>query len=342
MKHDAFISYSSKDYFPFEVCTSLEKEGLKCWIAPRNIVPGTPYARAIMEGIQGADIILVFISNNSLKSEDVLNEIDNAHGLNKTIVPIFIEDVKLTPEFSYYLKRKQWIYESDHILKDILSLFNQKRNSFKSFNCPKFDRLYTISTKVELRVNFNKSIANKNLYSDIIIGFEPLINFNKQLDFSYIVTENILPSEFISAVNRGLDIAFSLIMAKGINLYGIKATLYDGSYHPINSNTHSFEIVAEDALNKALSKVGISILEPMMRIEIEGDHDQEILINNFINKYNGEIFNFFHFNQRYEVHALMPNNEIATHYQEININNISINTCTFAKYRKGESIQYEL
>lgn len=104
-----FLSYSSRDDEAFEFCKNLESKGLRCWIAPRNIVPGVPYARAIMQGLNGADTVVVFISRNSLLSEDVLNEVDNAHGLKKNIIPVFIEKVDLTPEFSYYLKRKQWI-----------------------------------------------------------------------------------------------------------------------------------------------------------------------------------------------------------------------------------------
>lgn len=106
---DIFISYSSKDNLPIEFCRKLESKGAKCWIAPRNITPGIPYARAIMQGLDGSSVVLVFVSSNSLQSEDVLNEIDNAHSLKKTIIPIFLEQVSLTPEFSYYLKRKQWI-----------------------------------------------------------------------------------------------------------------------------------------------------------------------------------------------------------------------------------------
>lgn len=104
-----FISYSTKDSFPAKICSELERLGTECWIAPRDIPRGTPYAKAIMKALSEADIILVFVSSNSLYSEDVLNEIDNAHGMHKTIIPIFIENIELNSEFSYYLKRKQWI-----------------------------------------------------------------------------------------------------------------------------------------------------------------------------------------------------------------------------------------
>ncbi|MDE6010166.1 MAG: toll/interleukin-1 receptor domain-containing protein [Muribaculaceae bacterium] len=112
-KYDIFISYSTRDKLPVEICSKLEKIGLKCWIAPRDILPGVPYARSIMHALQEVSTVLIFISANSLQSEDVLNEIDNAHSLRKRIIPIFIEDVPLNLEFSYYLKRKQWINACD-------------------------------------------------------------------------------------------------------------------------------------------------------------------------------------------------------------------------------------
>lgn len=108
-KYDIFISYSSKDNLPIEICRQLERRGARCWIAPRDIPKGFPYARSIMEGLRNSDVVLVFISSNSLYSEDVLNEVDNAHGMHKTIIPVFIENVQLNAEFSYYLKRKQWV-----------------------------------------------------------------------------------------------------------------------------------------------------------------------------------------------------------------------------------------
>ena len=107
--YDFFISYSSKDPEPIRICNELERRGVSCWIAPRDIPRGTPYARAIMQGIEHSDIFLVFISSNSIASDDVLNEIDNAHRLRKHIIPIFISPVNLSYELSYYLSRKQWI-----------------------------------------------------------------------------------------------------------------------------------------------------------------------------------------------------------------------------------------
>lgn len=127
MTFDAFISYSSKDRLPVEICNRLESHGVKCWIAPRNIEPGTSYVKGIMNGLENSSIVLVFISSNSLTSEDVLNEVENAHRHKRTIIPVFIENVELNQEFSYYLNRKQWtdLYSDiDKGFTRLLSLFN--------------------------------------------------------------------------------------------------------------------------------------------------------------------------------------------------------------------------
>jgi len=138
-KYDFFISYSSKDTVPPRLCNSLENAGASCWIAPRNIRPGTPYAKAIMQGIEESDTFIVCISSNSIISDDVLNEIDNAHRLKKTIIPVFIEPTHLNQELSYYLNRKQWVnlYEGEQqainfiIGHEVLSSSNRQSSSNK-------------------------------------------------------------------------------------------------------------------------------------------------------------------------------------------------------------------
>lgn len=110
MKYDVFISYSTKDKaIADDVCSALENSGIKCWIAPRNIQPGTPYARAIINGIASAKIFLVVLTPDSNDSEHVINEVHTAFKEKKTIIPFFAEKVALNPELNYYLSRKQWL-----------------------------------------------------------------------------------------------------------------------------------------------------------------------------------------------------------------------------------------
>lgn len=124
-KYDFFISYSSKDNeIAFKIVNALESAGLRCWIAPRNIPYGTPYARAIMEGIDECEKFIVLITRNSIESEDVLNEVDNAHSLKKTLIPIRLTDVSLSRELNYYLSRSQWLTITSNNPEEILKLLN--------------------------------------------------------------------------------------------------------------------------------------------------------------------------------------------------------------------------
>lgn len=119
---DYFISYSSKDkQIAFNIVAQIESLGYTCWIAPRNITYGTAYANAIMNGIDQSENFIVLVTDNSIVSEDVLNEVDNAHALKKIIIPIRLSDVNLSREFNYYLSRKQWINLKKADIGDVVS-----------------------------------------------------------------------------------------------------------------------------------------------------------------------------------------------------------------------------
>lgn len=110
MKYDVFISYSTKDKAIADVvCNTLENNGIHCWIAPRNIQPGKPYAREIINGIASSKALLLIYTSNSNSAEHVINEVDAAFNAKKTIIPFLVEDVTMNPELVYYLARKHWL-----------------------------------------------------------------------------------------------------------------------------------------------------------------------------------------------------------------------------------------
>jgi hypothetical protein len=63
MAHDVFISYSNKDKKVADaVCSILENNGIRCWLAPRDITPGSAFAEAIIDGIKGSKIFVLIFS----------------------------------------------------------------------------------------------------------------------------------------------------------------------------------------------------------------------------------------------------------------------------------------
>lgn len=108
--HDVFISYSSKDKSIADaVCHTLEGDDIPCWIVPRDVQPGTPYAREIIKGIKECKVLVLIFTSNSNISEHVCNEIDKAFNYKKTIIPFIVEDIPMDEALEYYLSRKHWL-----------------------------------------------------------------------------------------------------------------------------------------------------------------------------------------------------------------------------------------
>ena len=108
----AFISYSSKDKnIADNLCAKLEARGIRVWYAPRNIASGD-YASSIFEAIKRCTEFIVILSQNSIHSDHVLNEIDLAFSQIKNgvrFLPLKIDEEELRPAFLYYLSRQHWM-----------------------------------------------------------------------------------------------------------------------------------------------------------------------------------------------------------------------------------------
>lgn len=110
MAHDIFISHSSKDKTVADAtCACLESRGLRCWIAPRDIIAGAEWGAAIIDGIQGAMAMVLILSSHSNISPQVLREIERAASHGIPILPLRIENVVLTKSLEYFLSSTHWL-----------------------------------------------------------------------------------------------------------------------------------------------------------------------------------------------------------------------------------------
>jgi hypothetical protein len=114
LAHDVFISYAKKDAAVADaVCADLEANGIQCWIAPRNIVSGTKYSQAIINGITQSQLMVLIYSAGANESNHVVAEIDRAYNKRIPIIPFRIEDVPLSTDLEYYLSTSQWLDAQD-------------------------------------------------------------------------------------------------------------------------------------------------------------------------------------------------------------------------------------
>ncbi|HEV3220526.1 MAG TPA: toll/interleukin-1 receptor domain-containing protein [Candidatus Acidoferrales bacterium] len=110
MAHDVFISYSSKDKTVADaVCARLEAAGIRCWIAPRDVVPGRPYGEALFEAIRGMKVMVLVFSSNANASEHIPKEVERAVSKGVPILPFRIEDVAPGKSLDYFIGSVHWL-----------------------------------------------------------------------------------------------------------------------------------------------------------------------------------------------------------------------------------------
>ena len=108
--HEVFISYSSLDkHVATAGCNILEHAGIRCWVAPRDIHPGLDYAEAIVDGIDGARMLLLVLSANSNKSHFVKLEVERAVSKGLMIMPVRIEDVLPSRAIELFVSSRHWL-----------------------------------------------------------------------------------------------------------------------------------------------------------------------------------------------------------------------------------------
>jgi len=107
---DAFVSYASHDApVASSIVEALEKHGLRCWIAPRDVTPGSHYADHIMSAISRAKVLVLVLSGSALASKHVSKEVERASSKGRPVIALRTDAAPLTPAFEYFLSESQWI-----------------------------------------------------------------------------------------------------------------------------------------------------------------------------------------------------------------------------------------
>jgi TolB-like protein len=108
--HDVFVSYASQDVAVADaVVAALEKDGLRCWIAPRDVIPGALYADGIIRAINDARLMVLVLSASSIASKHVGKEVERASSKGRPIITLKADAAPLTTALEYFLSESQWI-----------------------------------------------------------------------------------------------------------------------------------------------------------------------------------------------------------------------------------------
>lgn len=105
-----FVSHASEDAaIAKSLVAALEQQGLTCWIAPRDVAPGSLYADQIIGAINKAKVVALILSKDALASPHVSREIERASSKRRPIITLRADPSELTPAFEYFLSESQWI-----------------------------------------------------------------------------------------------------------------------------------------------------------------------------------------------------------------------------------------
>jgi tetratricopeptide (TPR) repeat protein len=108
--YDVFISHSHEDKpIADAICASLEASRIRCWVAPRDIMPGKEWGEAIIDGISQCRAMVLVFSSNSNQSGQVKREVERAVSKGAIIVPFKIEDVPMSKSMEYFLSTPHWL-----------------------------------------------------------------------------------------------------------------------------------------------------------------------------------------------------------------------------------------
>ena len=126
----------------------------------------------------------------------------------------------------------------------------------------------TITKEVEHREVFKKQTGGRGKFADIYVRVAPVDEGQKGLQFVNEVFGGAIPREFIAPIQKGFQAAMTSGVLAGYPVDDLKVTVFDGSYHNVDSDAMAFELCAKYAYREAVAKAKPIILEPIMKVEI--------------------------------------------------------------------------
>jgi elongation factor G len=149
-------------------------------------------------------------------------------------------------------------------------MIDRLRREFKvetNVGAPQVAYRETISKSVEAEGKYIRQSGGRGQYGHVVIKVEPLER-NKGFEFVNAIKGGIIPDNFIPAIEKGIRETMERGIIAGYPVTDIKVTLFDGSFHEVDSSDLAFKIAAEIALKDAVKKANPVFLEPIMKLEV--------------------------------------------------------------------------
>ncbi|MCY3628006.1 MAG: elongation factor G [Gammaproteobacteria bacterium] len=131
----------------------------------------------------------------------------------------------------------------------------------------------TIRKPVEIEARHVRQTGGRGQFAHVFIRFEPLED--EELNYKFVdeIKGGVIPKEYIPSVDRGIQDQMSNGVVAGYPLINVRATLFDGSYHEIDSSEIAFKIAGSTALREGAQRADPTLLEPLMKVEVVSPQD---------------------------------------------------------------------
>ena len=151
------------------------------------------------------------------------------------------------------------------IVDRLLREFNVEAN----VGAPQVAYKETFTKAVDVDSKYAKQSGGRGQYGHCKVHFEPMdANAEETFKFDSTVVGGAIPKEYIPAVGAGIEEASKSGILGGFPVLGVHATVFDGSYHEVDSNEMAFKIAGSLAFKEAMQKAGSVLLEPIMKVEV--------------------------------------------------------------------------
>jgi elongation factor G len=170
----------------------------------------------------------------------------------------------------------------------------------------------TITRKAEFNYTHKKQTGGSGQYARVAGFMEPIVALPgateepKDYDFINEIKGGVIPTEYIPSCDKGFRTAMKKGPQLGFPIVGVALTINDGAYHPVDSSDMAFQTAAIGAFKEAFAKASPAILEPIMKVEIEGPSEFQGAIFGTVNQRRGMIISSTEDNGNCVVDAEVP------------------------------------